>query len=243
MTQPLRCGLPTFLQARRMASTSPCPAGRREQGKGQGSPSNGLAGRGTGDGQHASATLALHQGTAAVFAYRPAQKERRVSPPTLHAARVPTGYALLPLPPPIPQHGPSSHVGSFSDSTRLRPSSTISPVRASTITAPKQPPAGGNERASLDEAPQQRHVARNRLLAGRRMWLLPTALAARKRAAVRSFGTCQQKWLLDPMRPPSMPAASTTRWEARGQEHGGGAAAGREARGGARPAWRHPAPY
>lgn len=30
MTQPLRCGLPTFLHARRIASTSPCPAGRRE---------------------------------------------------------------------------------------------------------------------------------------------------------------------------------------------------------------------
>ena len=36
----------------------------------------------------------------------------------------------------------SSQVGSLSDSTRLRPSPTISPVLLSTTTAPKQPPAG-----------------------------------------------------------------------------------------------------
>ena len=44
-----------------------------------------------------------------------------------------------------------SQVGSFSDSTRLRPSSTTSPVLESTITAPKQPPAGRRQEAGADK--------------------------------------------------------------------------------------------
>ena len=37
MTQPCRWGLPTFLHARRIASTSPCPGGAGAQGAGVGS--------------------------------------------------------------------------------------------------------------------------------------------------------------------------------------------------------------
>ena len=112
-TQPVRCGDLTFLQALRMASTSPCL-------QAQGGSEGGV--RSERGGRHRTGGRAGGGG--------PGDCPVR---PRRHLARR-RGCRL--------QFAHTHQVGSDSETTLLRPSATTSPVVELTTRAPKQPPGG-----------------------------------------------------------------------------------------------------